>query len=104
MTYILNTPILTEFGSYEFRKIGVEEAARCLTSGHISAVGHQGTADVLSAILGIVIPVNRIAVKMAAGDKAIVFRVLTRLEEGKILTAEELRAVPFELGLLERVA
>lgn len=103
MVYVLNTPIITDYGDYSFRKIGVEEAKDVLAGGFVSAVGHQGTADVLTAVLGIVIPMNRIAVKMEAGDKAVVFRLTSRLPEGTVLTAEELKAIPYELGLLERV-
>lgn len=103
MIYTLNTPILTEYGFYRFRQIGVDEARDVLRGGFTSAIGHQGTAEVLSAVLGISVPMNRVAIKMAKGDKAVVFRVLTRLEEGKVLTAEELKTIPYELGLLERV-
>jgi hypothetical protein len=46
---------------------------------------------------------NRVAIQMQPGDRAIVFRLLTRLPEGVVLSAEELTALPFELGLLERV-
>jgi hypothetical protein len=38
---------------------------------------------------------------MHPGDKAIVFQVLQRLPEGKVLSEEELKAVPYRLGLLE---
>jgi len=69
----------------------------------VSAVGHEATARFLSLLVGIEIPVNRVAVKMAAGDRAVVFRVLMRLPEGKVLGEEELRQVPFEFGLLRKV-
>lgn len=101
--YVLNTPVLTSYGRYVFTKITPEEAKSVLTNGFISAVGHEGTAKVLSTILGIPVPTNRVAITMQPGDRAIVFRLLTRLPEGKVLSEEELKVLPYELGLLERV-
>ena len=105
--YVLNTPILTEYGMYDFRKISLSEVKEMLSRGssfaYVSAIGHEGTAALMSHLTGIQIPVNRVAVKMQLGDLAIVFRVLERLPEGKVLTQEELEKVPYEFGILERV-
>lgn len=104
MMYILNTPVLTNWGSFKFSPITVEESKKLLESNNpfVSAVGHKGTAQLLSRLLEIEVPENRVEIKMQTGDKAIVFRLGIRLPEGKILTEEELKNLPFELGLLER--
>ena len=49
------------------------------------------------------IHINRIHVNMQAGDKALILRLLERLPEGKVLNAQEMRQVPFELALLTRL-
>ena len=56
----------------------------------------------MTQLTGVQIPVNRVAIRMQPGDIAIVFRVLTRLPEGKVLSDEELAAIPYEFGILER--
>ena len=61
-----------------------------LERGFISAIGHQGTAELLSELLGMNIPVNRIAIRLDHGDRAIVIQLLERLPEGKILSREEI--------------
>ena len=101
--YIFNTPILTEYGDYSFRKISLPEVKELLSQGFVSAIGHEGTANLMSQLTGMTIPVNRVAIKMQPGDKAVVFRVLTRLPEGKVLTQEELSQIPYEFGLLQRL-
>ena len=101
MTYVLNVPVLTNYGTFRFRKVTVEEAKKVLAGGFISAVGHEGTAKVLSELLGIEIPYNRQEIHMKPGDRAVVFRLLRRLPEGVVLSREELLALPFELGVLE---
>jgi len=103
--YILNTPILTSWGRYEFRPLGIDEARELLASesSFVSAVGHEGTAKVLTQLLGVEIPENRVRIEMKAGDRALVFRLLVRLPEGKVLGEEELKELPFELGLLEKI-
>lgn len=82
----------------------MEEAKAIVSQGEfISAIGHEATAKILSFLLGIEVPMNRIAIKMERGDKAIVFRLLTRIEEGKVLSEEEIMKLPWELCLLEKI-
>jgi len=103
--YILNTPVLTDWGAYLFRELTHEEAVTLLREHpFVSAVGHEATAHFLSWLTGLEVPVNRVAVHMKAGDRAVVFRVLMRLPEGKVLSEEELKRVPFEFGLLRKVS
>ena len=102
--YVLNSPVLTDFGSYKYDIISVSEAREILkTHGFTSAVGHEATATFMSQILKIDIPVNRVRIQMQPGDIAIVFQLLERLPEGKVLSEKELRWVPFKLGLLVRI-
>jgi hypothetical protein len=100
MLYVLNSPILTSFGFYSYKPLSLAEAIELLKQGFVSAVGHEATASFLSQLTGITISVNRIQVKMQPGDKAVVFQVLTRLPEGKVLSTEELKEIPYRLGLL----
>ncbi|WNV06609.1 DUF1874 domain-containing protein [Candidatus Methylospira mobilis] len=53
----------------------------------------------MSRLLGFDIAPNRIAVSMAAGDHALILRLLQRLPEGKILDEVELAAVPLRAGI-----
>ena len=101
--YILNSPILTNFGEYRYEPISVEKARAILFGGEfVSAIGHESTAKFLSKLLGVAIPANRVAVKMEAGDKAIVFKIKQRLSEGIVLTEQELSKYEYELGLLTK--
>jgi hypothetical protein len=104
MKYVLNVPVLTEYGTYKFEKVNIDIAKQFLADDFTSAVGHQGTADVLSKILEINIPFNRVAITMKPNDKALVFRLKTRLAEGTVLTADELSGLDYDLAILTRVA
>ncbi len=71
------------------RVLSLEEAKSLLRGGFISAVGHQGTADILTALLGVEVPFNRVAIRLIPGDHLIVFQLGVRLQEGQILSEEE---------------
>ncbi|MGR8932079.1 MAG: STIV orfB116 family protein [Gammaproteobacteria bacterium] len=103
-TFVLNTPILTDYGTWSFEgPLGINEAKKILSAGFVSAIGHRASAAFLSQLLSIEIPENRLQVKMLSGDRALIFRLLNRLPEGKVLELNEIRTVDFELGLLSRL-
>jgi len=77
------------------KEVTLEEAKGIVTQV-TSAIGHQTTADVLSALLETPIPMNRVSIKLNEGDILYVFQLLTRISEGKILTAEELKILPYK--------
>jgi hypothetical protein len=82
-------------------EISLQEAKNILSGGFISAVGHQATADILSKLLDIPVLFNRIEVKLQKGDVLIVFQLLKRLEEGKVLTEEEIKNLPYKIMKVE---
>lgn len=82
-------------------EVTIEEVKALIQEGFDSAVGHESTARILSALLGVEVPFNRKAVSLSKGDRLVVFQLLTRLEEGKVLTEEEVRALPYRFYLVE---
>ncbi len=46
------------------------------------------------------VPARRVEIAMAPGDAALILRITTRLPEGKLLSAAEIAAVPYELAWL----
>ena len=81
------------------------EANRLLSAGFVSAVGHAATAQFLSRLFGMEVPESRVQIHMQPGDRAVVIRLLERLEAGRTFeTVEELAAMPCETGLLSRTA
>jgi len=105
-TYLMNTlitPVNLDGGpkTVRFRRISAEDAAAVLRDGFISAVGHAGTAQVLSAILGTQVEVNRVTIQMRPGDRAVHFALRARLPEGAVLSAEELSKLDYDLVLSE---
>jgi len=77
------------------RIISVQEAKQLLARGFISAVGHNSTADIMSRVLGITVPYNRIQVFLEPNDEAVCFILKARPPEGRVLTAEELQQLGF---------
>lgn len=67
-----------------------------------SAIGHDATSKVMTALLGVEVPVNRQMFCQQPGQKALVFKLNGRLPEGKILTVEEIQEIGYKFQILSR--
>lgn len=102
--YLLNSPILTDFGLWRFTgPVDPAQARGLIAEGFISAIGHAASARLLGDLLGREVPVARIRAELLPGDRALILRLKQRLPEGRVLDIDELRAWPRELALLERL-
>ncbi|MEM0288102.1 MAG: DUF1874 domain-containing protein [Nitrososphaerota archaeon] len=110
MRYILNSAVITSYGTYVYEPMTVEEAKRWAKNGpFISTIGYEETAAVLSQLLQIPIQVNRTTIKMEVGDEALVFRIvlppgsprIDPQDKGRI--ANVISSNQWELGLLSRI-
>ncbi|MEM2697965.1 MAG: DUF1874 domain-containing protein [Ignisphaera sp.] len=102
-TYLMNTTIIDpEITPIMVRvdEISVDEAVKILRLGFMSAVGHEATAQFLSQLFDINVQTNRVAVKLKPGDKVVALKLQGRLPEGKVLTEEEMKSIPYKLYLL----
>lgn len=109
MIAILNTSILTSFGSYSYEPITLAAAQALVKEDYLSAIGHASTAEILSELLGVEIPMNRVEYRQpisgtGADDGAIVFKLRGRPEEGKILNREEIESIGYDFGFLRRLS
>lgn len=102
MVTLLNTSVLTSFGSYNYEPLSLAEVRRLIAEGFTSAVGHSETAEVLSELLNTPVPVNRIEYIQQAGEMAIIFKLRIRVPAGVILSRKELEEIGYEFGLLTR--
>jgi len=101
--YVLNGPILTDFGLYRYKKITTLQAKKILKKPFMSAIGHEATAIFLSNLLETDIQYNRIAIVMQKGDIAVVFHLHARVAEGQVLKLDELCSKDYTLGLLKKL-
>lgn len=105
MTPLLNTAILTDDGHFGLETISLDDAKdiiRLFGGEILSAIGHQATADILSDLLEIPVPMNRIEFKQQVGQTAIVFKLRGRVPEGMILTRGEVERIGYDLKRLDR--
>jgi hypothetical protein len=104
---ILNTTIATTDGVYEINSITLENAKALLIDDYkgkyASFVGHQSTADIMSALLGVEIKANRGMFEQEVGQDALVFKLDGRPAEGKILTADEIEEIGYSFKTMTRV-
>jgi hypothetical protein len=102
--YILNSLVVpADFRKHErvtvmMKRATPDEVRRLLQlpEGFISAVGHESTSVLLTEILGVEVPFNRIAVSVKPGDIIIHFVLRTRLPEGKVLNLQELQNLDYD--------
>jgi len=100
--YILNAPILTNWGVYEYCLYS-HKTGNLKLSNAISAVGHASTAKLMSKLLNYPIKVNRIKIQMKVGETALVFSLKDRQPEGIVLSLKDIKKLKYKLGILKRV-
>lgn len=101
---LLNTSILTEDGVYALTTISLADAKGLVEKNSLdSAVGHASTAEIMTELLGIEIPVNRQNFRQEVGQQALIFKLNSRPPEGKILTRDEIEEIGYKFQLLTRL-
>jgi hypothetical protein len=106
--YLLNAPILTAFSEFRFVPLTLPEAqslVREFADNKLieSAIGHAATAEVLSELLNYKVETNRIEARQQVDEAALVFKIKTRIPEGKVLDRKEIEEIGYEFGLLTRL-
>lgn len=103
---LLNTSILTNFGTFLYREASLKEVLSVLFYAPYveSFIGHQSTADLLAQALGRDVPIRRTPYSQQVGEVAVVFKLNGRAPEGTILSREEIEAIGYTLGFLCREA
>jgi uncharacterized protein ORF117 len=98
---LLNTSIITTTGTYKMVDLTLAQANK---DNLLSAIGHNATADVLTKLLGIDVPANRIVFSQDIGQQAIVLKMKGRLpDDVKDLTIDDMHQIGFDLFLLTRL-
>jgi len=85
--------MLTGPATIKVFEVTVFDVKDIIKDGFVSAIGHEATAKIISTQLGVQVPVNRISIKLTSGDVLVVYQLLTRLPEGKVLNEEEMKQV-----------
>ena len=102
---LLNSSLLTTAGSYILTDITLDQARKLVTDNLDnldSAIGHASTAEIMTALLGVNVPINRQMFSQKIGQTALVFKLNARPAEGKVLTAEEIETLGYKFQVLKR--
>lgn len=103
---LLNTSILTTAGEYRLTDITLNEAKALVKNNRDnldSAIGHASTAEIMTTLLESDINVNRQMFMQDVGQRALVFKLNGRPEEGKILSAEDIEQIGYKFQILDRI-
>lgn len=100
---VLNTSIITAEGAYTLANIPLNTAKTLANTCDLdSAIGHASTAQVMTTLLGVTVPLNRQIFKQESGQRCLIFKLNGRPAEGKILTAAEIETIGYTFQLLTR--
>ena len=100
---LFNGTVATTNGLYSIKDIDIDTAKKYVKqNGFISAIGHEATAEIMSDLFEMNIPMNRIQFHQEIGQIAIVFKLNERPPEGDVLDRAELERVGFCLKIMER--
>jgi len=100
-----NCSIITTEGTFKKKKISLEKVKKLIfkTAHYESAIGHDSTAEILSNLVRITIPVNRIKYEQKEDELMIVFQLRDRPPEGKILSKEEIEEIGYDFFSIEKI-
>lgn len=99
---ICHTPNLRYTTTRITREQALKLAAVAASRGKLNtAIGHDGTAQIMSTLLDMPIAVSRVSMQYQPGDTAICLQLRSRQPEGVILTAEQVEAIGYDLTLIE---
>jgi len=97
--------IITADGTYDCKTISLTQARTLLaTYGNEvnSAIGHESTAQILSDLLEVPVPVNRQLYEQEPGETALVFKLNGRAPEGVVLDRATVEEIGYTLKTLHR--
>ncbi|HSK74224.1 MAG TPA: DUF1874 domain-containing protein [Pyrinomonadaceae bacterium] len=102
---LLNAPVLTVYGKFEFKPLSINEARQIIREAETveSAVGHAATAEIMAELLDYKIEANRIEFYQKIDEAVLIFKLKKRVGEGKVLNREEIEKIGYEFGLLTRL-
>ena len=107
---LFNTSILTSYGAFRYNPLNLDKARKLVREFQtenkeiISAIGHKPVVEIVFELLETPNTFNRIYAEQTTEDLGLVFKLQLnrRLEEGEILTREEIEEIGYEFGLLIR--
>ena len=96
MLYLMSTTVIPSGcdGTWKVKSVSLEEAKAMATKPWKSAIGHESTAQIMSELLELNVPMERVSVSSEVGDKFLCFKLNKRPPEGAILNRSQLE----ELG------
>ena len=102
--YLMSTTVIPHGadGTWMMATLSPETASAIVADGNhfISAVGHESSAELMSAALGVEVKANRITVVPQPGDRFLCLRLLSRAPEGVILDRAQLDEIGFAWAFL----
>lgn len=104
-TYLTNTfsPAMVSRGGFSGRACTLDAARSALAGGYTSAVSHEVTAGVLSALLGARVDFARVNLALVPGDRVVCVVPRFRAEVAREFSREEVEAAGFSAYLVEVV-
>lgn len=104
MRYLLNSPVMTNYGRFAYKSIQEHEAIDWLeTETWESAIGHESTAHFMTERLGSMIPFQRKTIRMRPGDQALVLRIMSRLPQDWRPSKFDIQRLTCEFGIIDMI-
>ena len=106
MNYITNSTVVPCDGLWNCITVTQEFADEWIhNNSFISAIGHESTAQVISTVLGVDVPMNRITLNELEVDTQILcFKLKQRAPEGVILNIEQIVEIGYEWKLMTLIS